>query len=248
VTILTGILSGCTVNSDIMFKTPTDYVFDSIPDSTSSIFKIQPNDALELRLFANDGYKMIDMISENAGRDFQMMSRMTFTYNVEYNGLVKLPLLGRVPLAGMTMREAELFLEEQYAAYYNRPFIQLEVMNRRVVVFTGSAGTARVVNLENNNTTLLEVLANAGGLSGRGKAKKVKLFRLAGEGQPRKVYQFDLSTIEGLKHADLVMEGDDIVYVQPNAEIARELLSDLTPIITLLTTILLVIGIVEGFQ
>ena len=37
----------------------------------------------------------------------------------------------------------------------------------------------------------------------------------------RLVYQFDLSDIDGLKYADMVMQGDDVVYVQPNPDIAR---------------------------
>jgi len=243
-----AILSSCTVNSDIMFKTPNDFEFDTYVDSTSKLFRLQPNDAIEMRLFANDGYKLIDMISDRAARDVMMITRMSFTYLVEYDGMVKLPLIGRVNLAGMNMREAEMYLEERYTEYYNRPFVQIQIMNRRVVVFPGLTGTARSVLLENNNTTLLEVLANAGGLSQRGKAKRVKLFRLDPAGGPRKIYEFDLSTIEGLKYADIVMEGDDVVYVQPNAEIAREILSDLNPLISLLTTTLLVLGIVRGFR
>jgi len=244
----TAILSSCTINSDIMFKTPNDYQFDTYVDSTSKLFRLQPNDAIEMRLFANDGYKLIDMISDRAARDMMMITRMSFTYLVEYDGMVKLPLIGRVNLAGMNMREAEMYLEDRYTEFYNRPFVQIQIMNRRVVVFPGLTGTARSVLLENNNTTLLEVLANAGGISQRGKARRVKLFRLDPTGGPRKVYEFDLSTIEGLKYADIVMEGDDIVYVQPNAEIAREILRDLNPLIALLTSTLLVVGIVRGFR
>lgn len=244
---LVALMSGCTVNSDIMFKTPVGFEFDILSDTTTKLFRIQPNDAVEFRLFANDGYKMIDLVSDNANRDLMMINRMTFVYNVEYDGKAKLPLVGRTHLAGLEMREAEAMLEEIYSEFYVRPFVQVQIVNRRVVVFTGQSGSAKTVSLDNNNTTLMEVLANAGGLSRRGKAKNVKLFRLDPAGG-RKVYSFDLSTIEGLKYADIVMEGDDIVYVQPNAELAREILSDLTPLITLLTTTLLVLGIVRGFN
>ncbi len=245
---LVAFLSSCTINSDVMFKTPNDYEFDTYADSTSKIFRLQPNDALDMRLFANDGYKLIDMVSDRASRDVMMITRMTFTYNIEFDGMVKLPLLGRVHLAGMSMRQAEMYLEESYAEFYNRPFVQIEVMNRRVTVFPGMSGKAQSVTLENNNTTLLEVLAKAGGIASRGKAKRVKLFRKDPAGDGRKVYEFDLSTIEGLHYADIVMEGEDVVYVQPNAEIARELINDISPIITLLTTTLLVIGVVNGFS
>lgn len=240
-------LGGCTINKDIMFKTPLDYQFDQIPDSIDPQFTIQPNDYLEFRLFANDGFKLIDLISE-AGADARTVQRLTFRYLVEYDGMAKMPLIGRQPLAGMTLRQAELFLEEKYVLYYNRPFVQVAVTNRHVVVFPGGGGDARVVNLENNSTTLLEVLADVGGINKRGHAGKVKMFRRKIGTDHRLVYEFDLSTIDGLKYADIVMQGDDIVYVQPNPEIAREVIYDLTPLITLLTSVVLVIGIVRGLQ
>ncbi len=44
------------------------------------------------------------------------------------------------------------------------------------------------------------------------------------------------------------MQGDDVVYVQPNPEIAREVLADLTPLVTLLSSILLVFAVTRNFQ
>ncbi len=239
--------TGCTINRDIMFKTPTDHQFDAYTDSSSKDLILQPNDMLQFRLFANDGFKMIDLVSDGTGQDVNRQNRNVFLYTVDGQGFTKLPLLDRVPLSGMTIKEAELSLEEQYSKYYNRPFVQLMVMNRRVVVFPGGGGDAKVVELENNNTTLLEVLAQAGGVSKRGDARRVKLFRRLPNGK-RSVHQFDMSDIDGLPFADIVMQGDDVLYVQPNPDLTREVLADLTPVITLLTSIVLVIGIVRGFN
>ena len=240
-------LGGCTVNRDIMFKTPTDYQFETFRDTASKSVILQPNDALNFRLFANDGFKIIDLVSEGGSREANFLNRNNFTYFIDADGEAKLPLLDRVKLVGMTLREAELVLEVAYSKYYNRPYVQLLVSNRRVVIFPGGGGDARVITLENNNTTLLEVLATAGGISKRGDARKVKLFRHHSDGT-RTVHQFDMSDINGLKHADIVMQGDDVVYVHPNPELAREALADLQPVITLLTSIVLVIGIVRGFN
>ncbi len=245
--LMIALLSSCTINRDIMFKTTTDHTFDTFQDSASDQLRLQANDVFQFRLFANDGFKIIDLVSEGAIREAQFMNRSMFTYFIEYDGMVKLPLLGRVKLKGLSVREAELMLEDRYTQYYNRPFVQLIVNNRRVVVFPGGGGDARIIPLENQNTTLLEVLATAGGINRRGNASRVKLFRHDEDGT-RKVYQFDLSTIEGLKYADIVMQGDDVLYVEPNPELAREFLQDLTPIVTLLTSIVLVIGIVRGFN
>lgn len=240
------LLTGCTINRDIMFKTPNDHVFDVVVDSAVNRVRVQPNDVIQFRLFANDGFKMIDLISEG-GRDNTLMSRTFFSYYVEYDGTVKLPLVGRIPMTGYTLREAEAMLEEKYSQFYNHPFVQLNITNRRVVVFPGGGGDAKVVPLEQNNTTLLEVLAQAGGMNKRGDAHRVKVFRLDPSGK-RKVYQFDMSDISGLEYADMVMQGDDVVYVQPNPQIATEALQDLVPVVTLLTTILLVVSIFRSFQ
>ncbi|MCC6541917.1 MAG: polysaccharide biosynthesis/export family protein [Flavobacteriales bacterium] len=236
------LLSSCTINRDIMFRTSMDYEFDAYMDSAAANLHLQPNDMISFRLFANDGFKMIDLVSEGSSREASFLQRTMFNYYIESDGMVKLPILGRVKLSGLTLREAEDFLEQKYVAFYNKPFVQVQVVNRRVVVFPGGGGDARSIVLENNNTTLLEVLGAAGGLNSRGNAHKVKVFRY-GPDRERLVYQFDLSDISGLKYADMVMQGDDVVYVQPNPELAREILSDLTPLVTLLSSILLIITI-----
>lgn len=240
--------TGCTINRDIMFKTSLDHEYDTFTDTSdiSRRIRLQPNDMLQFRLFANDGFKMIDLVSEGGVREAAFLNRVMFSYVIESDGECKLPLLGRVPLAGMTLRESEAYLEERYSTYYQRPYVQLLVINRRVVVFPGGGGDARVIPIENNNTTLMEALAQAGGLSKRGDARRVKLFRLQPDGR-RSVHEFNLSEIDGLKYADIVLQGDDIIYVQPNPELVREALQDLTPVITLLTSIVLVIGLVRSF-
>ncbi|MCB0758712.1 MAG: polysaccharide biosynthesis/export family protein, partial [Flavobacteriales bacterium] len=173
-------------------------------------------------------------------------NRLQFNYPVYPDGTADLPVIGTIHVAGLSVREAELLLEERYSMYYQKPFVLLSVGNRRVVVFPGGGGDAKVINLENNNTTLLEVLAKAGGIANRGDAHRVKLFRRDADG--RKVMQFDLSDIDNLKYADVVMQADDVVYVQPNAELARGILSQISPVITLLTTTILVVGILRSLK
>jgi len=197
------------------------------------------------RRFSNDGFKMIELINEDRS-SLASSHRVQFNYPVLPDGTAKLPVIGDVHVMGLSVREAELLLEERYAQYYQKPFVLLAVGNRRVVVFPGGGGDAKVVGLENNNTTLLEVLVKAGGVAKRGDAHRVKLFRR--EGGQRKVMQFDLSDINNLKYADVVMQADDVVYVQPNAELARGILQEVTPLITLLTTTILVVGIVQSLK
>lgn len=235
--------TGCGwLNQSIMLSTPKDYQFDSLPDTTIEQYVLQPNDLFYFRLFANDGFKLIDITTGGGtgGANFNMnQNQSLFQYMIEFDGSAKVPVLGRVNLAGMTIREAELFLQKKYAFSFNDPFVQLTVLNRRVIVFPGESGQARVISIQNNNTTLMEALALAGGVSENGKAQKVKLIRKTEDPKNPLVYQFDLSTIDGLQYAGMIVQTEDIIYVEPRKQVGLRFLREITPYVSILTTFLL---------
>ncbi|MCB0480598.1 MAG: polysaccharide biosynthesis/export family protein [Flavobacteriales bacterium] len=245
--------TGCKfLTQSIMFKTPKGYVFDTIPDTTLKQYILQPNDIFYFRLFANDGFKLIDLTtgtgSSGNSQIFNQQNQNMFKYNMEFDGTAKLPILGRVRLAGMTVRQAELFLQEKYAFSFNDPFVQMTVLNRRVFVFPGEYGKAGVIGLSNDNTTLMEALALAGGISENGKAQRVKLLRKTNDPNNPLVYEFDLSTIEGLRFANMIVQTEDIVYVEPRRRVGSNILKEVLPWVTLLTTVLLTITTVQALK
>lgn len=234
------ILSGCGwINSSIMLKTPKGYKYSEFKDSAKGKdYVIAPNDIIEFRIFSNDGFKLIDLTSLNQmNRDYQMNNKMDFL--VEFDGMVKLPILGRTKISGLTVRESELMLEEKYASYYVKPFVMMTVKNKRVIVFPGSAGDAKVIPLENSNTTLIEALALAGGIADDGKAKMVKLIRENNGNND--VYLIDLSKIEGIKQANMILQANDIIYVEPRRRYSSKILAEVTPVISLISSTLILI-------
>ena len=233
------LFASCNINNSIMLKVDRDFEFDPIPKTQSHEYVISPNDNLLFRLFAKDGYILIEMANQsNTGSARTQALGPAFNYVVEHDSLVNLPIIGRVKLAGYTLEEAELFLEEQYTSYYNDPYVMLTVSNRRIFVFPGNAGLGQVVTLQNNNTSLIEVLAQAGGITDRGKANSVRVIRKV-DGE-HKVYNIDLSTIDGLEHIGMLVQANDVIYVEPAPEIAREILQDITPVVTLFNSAILV--------
>lgn len=234
------ILSSCGwVNSSIMLKTPKGYKYSELKDSSKSKdYVIAANDIIEFRIFSNDGFKLIDLTSLNqTNRDYQMNNKMDFL--VEYDGMVKLPILGRTKLSGLTVRESELMLEEKYSNYYVKPFVMMTVKNKRVIVFPGSAGDAKVIPLENSNTTLIEALALAGGIADDGKAKMVKLIRQNND--KNDVFLIDLSKIEGIKQANMTLQANDIIYVEPRRRYSSKVLAEITPILSLVSSTLVLL-------
>lgn len=235
--LVSAAMSSCTVNSHLMLKTPKDFVFDSIPENSNDQYAITPGDQLQFRLYSNGGFAVIDMASgKGGGNTNAIMRTMNITYLVKPDGNAYLPVLGDVQLVGMTIIDAQTYLEELYAEYYVDPFLQLNVANKKVIVFPGSGSNAQWITLQQNSVTLLEVLAQVGGITKESKAKSVKVMRVVEGKEEREVYLIDLSTIDGLKDGDMILQADDIVYVQPNANIAREVLQDVSPIITVISS------------
>ncbi|HEY4797472.1 MAG TPA: polysaccharide biosynthesis/export family protein, partial [Bacteroidia bacterium] len=144
------LFQGCRLNPSLMLKTGKDYKYSKFSTEPPPLYKISVNDELRFSIYSNDGFKLIDittMVGENAFGGMGTGRSVGNSYKVEFDGTVKFPLLGRVQLKGMTVREAEQFLEEKYASFYNKPYVLLEVFNRRVMIFPGSPGTAKVVPL-----------------------------------------------------------------------------------------------------
>ena len=241
--LLAGLMfwSSCTINSHVMLKTPKDYVFDTPPDKPMDEYIISVNDILQFRLFANDGFQLIDIASGQTGSNSQSAvfnQRNTINYVVQTDSLARLPILGTVNIVGKTISEGEAFLQTEYAKFYVDPFVLLTITNKRVIVFPGTGSSASVVSLSNNNTNLIEVLALVGGIAGNSKASRIKIVRQTKV--KKDVYLVDLSTIEGIKAGSMIVQANDIIYVEPNPNLAREALADITPVLSLLSTALLV--------
>ena len=204
-------------------------------------YMISADDRLEMRIFTNDGFRLVD-VSTN-GNQNALSSMETVSYVVEKDGTVKLPLLGNVLVKGMQVKEAEKLLEKKYAEYYVTPFVLLKIINRHVLVFQGDGGTGAVVNLQSPNTTLIEAITMAGGVHSRGKAYKIKIIR--GDLKNPEIFEVDLSTIEGMKKSNLIIQANDIIYVEPTPDYSSKVLAQITPVVGILTSFLLIFDILK---
>src|ERR1017187_7686485 len=144
-------ISSCKIlRPSLMLKTPKDYVFDQISDTMSEEeYRISATDDISLRILSNEGFKLVDFSNSGAssGNSFAGGSSSTSLIQtlVEHDGTIKVPLIGRVKVQGLTMREAEQVLETKFSEFYVGPYVILRVTNKRVSVFPGSGGIAKVV-------------------------------------------------------------------------------------------------------
>lgn len=170
---------------------------------------------------------------------------------VQADGTAALPVVGQVHVGGLTLHQADSSLQVLYSPYYTDPFIQTRVTNNRVIIL-GSPG-GQVIPLANDNMNLLEVLALAGGLEGTagggngiyrygGRTSTIRIIR--GDLKNPQVEQIDLSTIAGMRRANLQMEPNDIVYIEPVRRRFLEGLTDAGPVFSATATLLGTISVI----
>jgi polysaccharide biosynthesis/export protein len=248
------ILNSCGINSNMMFKTPKDgsFVYDSIPLIPKEDYKLSIDDRLVFSLRTNNGKSLLEGLSGTITTNEGSQNRLNQNSNnnngfnqyvVRSDGNVELPVLGDVHVQGLTIKQCEDTLEYLFQNQYQDPFVQLQVTNRRCVVFSGDGNAASIVNLQNVNTTLLEVLAQTGGISQRGKSRIVKVMRKVGD--KREIYHIDISTIDGLKYADMIIQGNDYIYVEPRPQIIKGALKEWAPIASLASSVTLIFTILR---
>ncbi|PWJ36098.1 polysaccharide biosynthesis/export family protein [Sediminitomix flava] len=158
------------------------------------------------------------------------------TFMVDTDGFVNLPMIGKIEIAGYTIKEAEDLVKKQYTQFYVDPFVTIQYLNKRVLLFGGLGD--QVIPLRNENMTLLEVLAFAGGLQQNGQVDNIRLIRPDAENAFKEpsVQIIDLTTIDGLIAADMDIMPGDIIYVEPRRRLDRSYFSDILTFTSLITS------------
>jgi polysaccharide biosynthesis/export protein len=206
-----------------------DYQYFELAQKQIEQYIIQPGDELNLMIYSRDGFKLVDVL----GSPGSASGQSTSSYAVDKEGFAKFPVLGDFYVKGYTESELERLLAEKFAGLFVDPYVILKVINRRAIVFSGSS--ASVISLNRTPTSLLEVLSAAGGLGNDLKAYKIKIIR--GDLKNPEVHLVDLSTLEGVRKTDLIVQGNDIIYIEQRRIIANDILNTFMPYISFVTTI-----------
>lgn len=238
---LGSLLGACkTINSNrvLFYEEGTSISLDSIgPSNSSSI--IVNGDVLSIEFYANKGEQKI------IGQD---PSKATFpsnqTYIVDQNGEVNLPLIGKLMVTGKTTDDVKTSLEEVLRQVLNDPFVQVRLENERVILFSGK-GEGKVIPISHQNTSLLEVIALGGGLKENTNSQEVHLIRKVN--QTTKTYRFDISSIQNITAAEIMVRNHDVVVVNYYPRKVQSALKEINPWLNLSTAGLALISIILRF-
>ena len=212
-------------------------------DQAVAAYTIRKNDYLKVDVYTNNGERIIDpnfelLISNN---NLQGQLKPDPQYLVQHNGIVKLPVVGDVHLDGLTLDQADSLLETRYRMYYKEPFVITQYVNKRVIVLGASGG--QVIPLVDEGVSVLEILALAGGLDNNSRGNNIKVIR--GDLKDPEVFVIDLTTIQGLREAELSVMPGDVIYVEPIRRPVNESARDIAPLLSVVSTLLALVLVIN---
>jgi polysaccharide biosynthesis/export protein len=151
------------------------------------------------------------------------------TVRVDGSGSVSLPLIGRVPVRGKTIAQAQDDISARYAkSYLQSPQVTVSLVKsgQRVTV-NGAVKNPTVLTIE-GPLTLTMAIAQSGGLSELGNSSRVHVARPTGQEVEDQVHNLD--DIQAGKAPNPVLRGGDIVVVEDSTtKVAFKNVKDVLP-------------------
>ena len=169
------------------------------PVAAPNDYRIGPQDLLKLDVFG------VEALSKRSVR-------------VNASGQISLPLIGTIQAGGLTAEQLAADIAARLAKdYLQDPQVTIfieEFTSQRVTV-AGAVKTPNIFPLK-GRTTLMQVVAQAGGPTNVANLGSVKILRPEPDGT-RKTLEFDLAAIRDGQVPDPEVRGEDVVQVETSA-------------------------------
>lgn len=179
----------------------------------------------------------ISAVQENIGSGGGAQAALE-SYLVDAEGMIAMPLLGRVRVIGLSRREIGKRLETLYANYIVDPMIEVTIIGHSVLVWSDSKGG--IYELNKDRTSLIEIITKSGGITALDKRNAVRLIRTNSNGK-KEILIFDFTKINLLDQEELWVQDKDIILIEPKK--VKVISSSISPYLSLFSLITSVISI-----
>jgi len=190
-------------------------------------YKIQPYDRISVIVYKHPEFSSTTIGNTQAERGLLVNSK----------GYLRLPLIKKIRIAGLSQTQAEEKITNRFRTYLKNPDIQIEVINKRAYII-GEVNRPGEIPLPNERITLLQILAKAGDLTASANRSSILIIK---NGQMSRVHTkiVNLTDVNAIATANLMIEPNDIVYVMPNGMKAfNNRVDEISPIFRLIGNVL----------
>lgn len=167
----------------------------SMADGRATSYKLRPRDFVRLGVI-NEADTIIDR-------------------RINSDGTVDVPFLKQlVPVAGLTITEAQEALAKRFRRYFKEPQVVMSITGyaERRVYISGYVGRPGPISIPpEENLTLGKALSMAGGILARGRRSDVAIKRIV-DGKLELIVK-DVRLIDSGEEPDFILADEDAVYV-----------------------------------
>ena len=139
-----------------------------------------------------------------------------YTYKVKEDGNITFPMVGEIPVRGLTTREVKRLLEDELSGFvknygdYQMISVEVNIVSRRFSVISDrGSGT---FSIPKEKVTIFEALAMAGDIGDFGDRSKVRIVREKEGVTDVKV--FDVRSGDIINSEYYYIEPNDVIYIQ----------------------------------
>lgn len=218
-------ISSCSTEKKIKYlqDIPDSGKLKNIPVTLYKPPVIQNNDILTILIATTDPQNTIVINSGNipvpAATSLSPTSlsninqQTTAGYLVDEDGLVNLPILGKIKLAGYTTKEATEVIRKSALEYYKEPTVIVRYANFKISVI-GEVLKPGIYIIPNERVTVLDAISLAGDLTVFAKRENVLLLRENADGTETP-YRINLKKSDLISSPYFYLRQNDIIYVEP---------------------------------
>lgn len=187
---------------------PTEYV---APES----YHIQPNDNLFIRVTTPDPqwstmFNTVAVGGSSYGHSPQSIDLVSYT--VKLDGTVEIPFLGSISVAGKTIPEARVVLEEALYDYVSDAAITVKLVNNYVSIL-GEVNQPGRYPIYKEQMNIFQALAMAGDVANYGNRYKINIMRQTTDGTI--VKEFNLTDRNIIDSEFYYVMPNDVIYARP---------------------------------
>ncbi len=165
---------------------------------------------------------------------------------VDNNGYIDYPMIGKLKVSGLTLRQVKELLARRLEAYVKEPVVEARIINFKVTLL-GEVNAPGTIIAPNHKISIIDAVAAAGDIPITGRKDNVLIIR---ETEGRREYaRLNLNSKDLFKSPYYYLKQNDVIYIEPsrvrrqeNNDFLRFYLPTLT---TLLSTAVTIYGVTQ---
>lgn len=214
---LLSLFSSCVSNKQLTYFQGEPVTNEEIRKLNNLPYRLQVNDILYINIKAEnkDIVSMFTTSQNNASTSNSGGNLYLNGYSVDRHGNIRMPYIGEVNVLGYTTDETRKKIEEELSTYFKnleKIFVTVKLQGIQFVI-TGEIGSPGTINLQQNQVSIIDAVANAGDVNLVGNRQNVTVIRNSLDGV--KKYTMDLTKIEVFESENFYIQPNDIIYVPP---------------------------------